>query len=222
MTLTDDAAIAVPTALPLSVELRTSTRPQHSHAETRSFVTDLMGGALGREAYLDLARQHHAIYQALEAAGRRLADDPVVQPFLLAELEREATLVADLETLAGPSWRELPVHEETSRYVAVLDAIDSAPGYIAHAYTRYLGDLSGGQAISVMLRRHYDMTPEELTFYRFEGIPKPKVFKDEYRAMLDAADLDEAGRAACVAEAKVAFDLNAALFVALGARHPGQ
>lgn len=207
--------------LPLSVQLRTSTRAQHEHAETRSFVTELMGGGLGprgREAYLDLARQHHELYRALEAVGERLAGDPVVVDFLLPELMREASLIADLETLAGPGWAELPVHEATRRYVERLDAIDDAAGYLAHAYTRYLGDLSGGQAIAVMLRRHYGLEPGELTFYQFAGIPKPKVFKDQYRAMLDDAALTSEQREVAVAEAQVAFDLNSALFVALGER----
>lgn len=207
---------------PLSLQLRSSTRSQHEHAETRSFVTALMGGGLGergREAYIDLARQHHAIYRALEAAGERLAADPVVADFLIADLLREASLVADLEVLAGADWRDLPVHEATAAYVARLDGIEDAESYVAHAYTRYLGDLSGGQAIAVMLQRHYGLTPEELTFYRFDGIPKPKVFKDTYRELLDAADLSPERQARAVAEAQVAFDLNAALFVTLGERH---
>lgn len=208
--------------LPLSLQLRSATRAQHEHAETRSFVTELMGGGLGsrgREAYVDLARQHHEIYRALEAAGRRLAGSPVVVDFLIPELVREPALAADLETLAGPRWRDHPVHEPTRRYVDRLEAIDVAPGYLAHAYTRYLGDLSGGQAIAVMLGRHYGLTPAELTFYRFAGIEKPKVFKDRYRALLDAADLSPQEQAATVAEAQVAFELNSALFVELGERY---
>ncbi|MGO1511379.1 MAG: heme oxygenase (biliverdin-producing) [Actinomycetaceae bacterium] len=207
-------------AAELSEQLRTATRDEHEHAETRSFVTDLMGGRLGREAYVDLARQHHAVYTALEAAGRRVAEDPRAAPFVRTELLREQSLEADLRTLAGEGWRDLEVLPETRAYVTRLESIDDAPAYLAHAYTRHLGDLSGGQVIARMLRRHYGMTDAELTFYTFADIPKSKPYKDEWRAATDAADLSAPEREACVAEAKAAFAHNAAVFVALGERHP--
>lgn len=204
----------------LSALLRERTRDRHAHAESRAFVTDLMAGALSREAYLDLARQHLPIYSALEDAGRRLATDPVVAPFLLPELVRVPSLEADLAAAHGPAWRsEREVLPATAKYVAVLEAIDGAAGYLAHAYTRYLGDLSGGQIIARMLQRHYGMSSAELTFYTFARIPKPKPFKDGYRALLDAASLTEEEREACAGEAVRAFDLNAAMFGELGARH---
>ncbi|MGC5615076.1 heme oxygenase (biliverdin-producing) [Georgenia sp. Z1491] len=213
------------TTQPLSEVLRDATRPQHEHAETRSFVSDLMGGRLGRAAYVDLARQHHAIYTALEGAGDRLVGggtggDPVAAAFVLPELRRVPSLEADLATLAGPTWRkELPVLAATETYVARLEGIADAATYLAHAYTRYLGDLSGGQAIARMLQRHYGMTADDLTFYTFTGIEKVKPFKDRYRALIDDAAFASEQRDRVVEEAKVAFDLNAAVFVALGERH---
>ncbi|PWD50928.1 biliverdin-producing heme oxygenase [Serinibacter arcticus] len=204
----------------LSSLLRTATRPQHEHAETRGFVTQLMGGALSREAYIDLATQHHAIYSALEAAGERLRGDAAAAPFLIDALVRVPSLEADLALLLGPDWRDaVDVLPATRAYIEVLDGIDTAERFVAHHYTRYLGDLSGGQIISRMLQRHYGMTPEELTFYTFTEIPKPKPFKDDYRALLDAAPFTPEQIDAVVEEAKVAFDLNAALFVDLGGRN---
>ncbi len=208
------------TTAPLSELLRTATRAQHEHAETRTFVTDLMSGRLGRTAYIDLAVQHEAIYTALENLGRRLADDDVAATFLLPELIRLPSIHSDLTTMVGPDWRErTSVVPATEVYVARLESLTTAAQYVAHAYTRYLGDLSGGQAISAMLRRHYDIPADELSFYAFAGIPKVKPFKDSYRTLLDAAAFTDEQRAEAVAEAKVSFDLNAAVFVDLGARN---
>jgi heme oxygenase len=205
---------------PLSEVLRAATRPQHEHAETRSFVSDLMSGRLGRTAYADLATQHHAIYVALEAAGDRLASDPVAAPFLLPELRRVPSLEDDLAVLLGPAWREqVRVLPATTDYVARLEGIEDAATYLAHAYTRYLGDLSGGQVVARMLQRHYGMTAKELSFYTFAGIPKSKPFKDRFRALMDGAPFTTAQRERVVAEAKHAFDLNAALFVDLAGEH---
>ena len=207
-------------AAPLSELLRTATRPQHEHAETRGFVTELMGGALSREAYIDLATQHHAIYSALEAAGERLKDDAVAGPFVMDELLRVPSLEADLALLLGDDWRErIDLLPATVAYVERLNQIDSAAALVPHHYTRYLGDLSGGQIISRMLQRHYGMAEEELTFYAFAAIPKPKPFKDSYRELLDSAAFTPEQINAVVEEAKVAFDLNAALFNDLGGRN---
>lgn len=205
---------------PLSVQLREATRPQHERAENRGFVVELMGGELGVDAYVDLAVQHHAIYQALEATGERLRLDPVAASLVLPELLRLPSLEADLVTLRGADWRRgASLVPATATYVARLEELTTPGEYLAHAYTRYLGDLSGGQIVARMLQRHYGMTSEQLTFYTFTQVPKPKPFKDRYRELMDAAPFTAAEVEAVVAEARVAFDLNAALFDDLGVRH---
>lgn len=210
---------------PLSQLLRTATRPQHEHAETRSFVTDLMSGALGesgRAGYTALTRQHHAVYSALEAKGAELRGDAVAAPLVLDELLRVPSLEADLEVLHGENWREeIELLPATRDYVAALERIESPAQYLAHAYTRYLGDLSGGQIISRMMQRHYGLAESELSFYEFAAIPKSKPFKDDFRDLMDAAPFSAEEKERVVAEAMVAFDLNAALFVQLGELFPG-
>lgn len=204
----------------LSTLLRTATRSQHEHAETRSFVTDLMGGALSRSAYLDLARQHYVIYSSLEGTGARFSGDPFVGRFLMPEVLRLDAIRADLRTLCGEDWRsEIVPLAATVAYSERLAAITDPAHFLAHAYTRYLGDLSGGQAIAAMLKRHYGFTPEELTFYQF-NVGKIKVFKDRYREMMDAVPFSPEQAQEAATEAQVAFDLNAAVFVELGELHP--
>ena len=204
----------------LSTLLRTATRPQHEHAETRSFVTDLMGGSLSRAAYLDLARQHFVIYSSLEGTAERFADDPFVGRFVLPEVLRLDAIRADLRTLCGEDWQsEIVPLAATRDYAQRLAAITDPAHFLAHAYTRYLGDLSGGQAIAAMLKRHYGFTAEELTFYKF-NVGKIKVFKDRYREMMDAVPFSPEQAQEAAAEAQVSFDLNAAVFVELGALHP--
>ena len=59
---------------------------------------------------------------------------------------------------------------------------------VAHNYARYLGDLSGGQAVGKILDRTFDLSGARLAFYEFPMRPKP--YKDSYRAKLDALSLD--------------------------------
>ena len=83
---------------------------------------------------------------------------------------------------------------------------------MAHHYTRYLGDLSGGQIIRHKLRQVYGLTDDGVRFYTFDEIAKPKRFKDGYRALLDGAGWDAGEQTALIAEANEAFRLNRAVF----------
>lgn len=206
---------------PLSTLLREGTRPEHEAAESMGFVEQLMAGRLDRAAYTDLAAQQHAIYSALEAASAQIRTDPVGAPLVFDELTRVPSIEADLEFLVGPGWAgEIRILPATARYAARIAETGTSVGlYVAHAYTRYLGDLSGGQIIQRMLERHYGFEAEGVSFYHFAGIPKVKPFKDTYRERLDALDLDDDARTQAVAEAKAAFEHNRAMFAELGELH---
>jgi heme oxygenase len=104
----------------------------------------------------------------------------------------------------------------TAAYVGRLSGIDPTdlPRYLAHHYTRYLGDLSGGQAIARLVARHYGAREDQLSFYRFDGIDTVP-FKREYREGLDHLGFDESQVATFLAEASESFRLNSALFADL-------
>ncbi|HYQ73924.1 biliverdin-producing heme oxygenase [Cellulomonas sp.] len=216
-----DAAGAAPGPAPLSLLLREGTRPEHEAAEGSTFVEDLLGGRLTTAAYVDLALQLHAVYVALEEVGEEVRRTPAGAGVVFDELARVPAIEADLAHLAGPAWRDRAVPlPATAAYAAAVRAGGSDVGrYVAHAYTRYLGDLSGGQVIGRMVQRHYAVADEGVGFYAFPAIPKPKPFKDLYRTRVDALDLTEDQRAAVVDEARAAFLHNRALFAALAEVH---
>ncbi|WP_083259714.1 heme oxygenase (biliverdin-producing) [Cellulosimicrobium cellulans] len=205
----------------LSQRLREGTRPEHERAETSGFVERLMSGQLDVAAYADLAAQQWAVYRALEDASAAIRSDTQGATLVFDELTRTPEIEKDLAFLVGDDWAErITVHPATERYVARLHEVGgSLPAYAAHAYTRYLGDLSGGQIVKRMLERHYGLSGDGLAFYTFVEIPKSKPFKDVYRERLDALVLSPAELDATVAEAKHAFGLNSAMFADLGAVH---
>ncbi len=205
----------------LSSRLREGTSEEHESAESSGFISRLMSGGLGVDAYVALASQQFFVYSALEAIADDVRTLPQGSSLLFDELTRTPSIARDLEHLVGPDWRAIVMPlPATVRYVEALEAsATSLPRYAAHAYTRYLGDLSGGQIIKRMLERHYGLGPEGITFYSFEDIPKSKPFKDVYRERLDGLELDEEQLAEAVAEAKGAFRLNQDLFADLGAQH---
>jgi len=203
----------------LSARLRDATREEHERTESSPFVTALMAGRLDRSAYAALLGQSYLFYAALEEAGDRWRGDEVVGPFVSDALVRVPALAADLAWLSGPDWQAgLAPLPATRRYVDRLREVcfSSRGAFVAHHYTRYLGDLSGGQIIRSKLRGIYGFTVDGVRFYRFDDIAKPKVFKDGYRALIDTAAFDADERTMLLAEANEAFRLNRGVFDDLG------
>lgn len=207
--------------VPFSSLLRQATTVDHQQAERSPFFGALLAGSLPVEAYVDMLAQHRYAYAALEALEPALAADPVVAAVSDPGLTRLPSIDADLADLAGPDWaRRHPPSAATSAYVARLEAVADWPGgFVAHHYTRYLGDLSGGQHIGRIVARHYGLTPTRGgRFSRFEAIADPAAFKDRYRSALDAAAWDPAEQHRVVAEIRTAYRLNTEVFDGL-ARH---
>jgi heme oxygenase len=208
-----------------STVIRTASHEQHMEAETSTFMSDLLGGRLGVDAYARYTEQLWFVYEALEAGAERLASDPVTGPFIQPELLRLASLERDLAHLRGPKWRTgLSALPATQAYAdRVRECAEDWPaGYIAHHYTRYLGDLSGGQIIRDKAEKTWGFAKkgDGVRFYVFEGISNPAAFKRSYRELLDAVHADDLEKQRIVAECKRAFALNTAVFGALGEEFP--
>ncbi len=200
-----------------SERLRTATDAAHRDAEQSAFTAALLGGGLSGDAVTALLGQSYFVYEALERVGAEHTD-PVVASFQSAELPRLDRLAADLEAARGPRWRAgLVPLPATNEYVARIEAsATDGARYLAHHYLRYLGDLSGGQIIATLVRRHYGIPAERLSFYSFDEIAKPKLFKDAYRARLDSLGWDGATEDRFIDEAALGYRLNRRLFDELG------
>ncbi|MEV4426568.1 heme oxygenase (biliverdin-producing) [Streptomyces sp. R-07] len=210
---------------PFSTLIRTASHEQHTEAETSSFMGDLLGGRLGVDAYARYTEQLWFVYRALEEGAEALREDPVAGPFIQPELFRTAALEQDLTHLRGPGWRAalspLPATAAYAERVAAC-ARDWPAGYVAHHYTRYLGDLSGGQIIRDKAERTwgFDRKGDGVRFYVFEGISNPAAFKRAYRELLDGVNADDLEKQRIVDECKRAFDFNSAVFRELGGEYP--
>ncbi len=201
--------------IPFSTLLRQRSSGAHSASEGEGFMSGLLKGEGTRDDYIALVAQHYFIYRALEAAADRMAADPVAAPFITDRLTRLPALKADLEFLIGPDWAEsirpLPT---TERYVARIEEVGSTwpGGFIAHHYTRYLGDLSGGLFIGRVMQRRFGFETNGIGFYVFDDIADPRAFKDVYREQLDAVPWDDEERERVVDEVLRAYQFNTELF----------
>jgi heme oxygenase len=183
----------------------------------------LLGGRLALDDYATLVVQYWHVYSELEDGADRLAGDPVVGGFAVDALRRRDAIAADLAFLRGEDWADdLDPLPATAAYAArIRETARRWPGgWVAHHYTRYLGDLAGGQAVRGLLRRTYDVTGDGARFYDFTGLGPVPPFRTRYRALLDAAAWDDVVRARIADEACHAFELNIAMLADLAGTVP--
>lgn len=213
MSITETA----PTA-PLSIAFKQGSLELHTETEASTFIDDLMNGKVNLAGYVNYLKSLRIVYAALEEVARQHAGDPIVAVMHDSALERVGAIDADIETLStGAPEESLCQHEAATAYAARIRAAaaEAPERLVAHHYTRYLGDLSGGLAIGRILGRTFALDGAGLAMYHFEDI-KAKVYKDDYRARLDGLPLDESQRNAAVDEVLTAFRHNQAVFQELG------
>ena len=196
---------------PLSLGLREATAAAHRAAEGRRFVGALLRGEIPTPTYArylqSLLLGYRALEDALDAGQPQLC-----AVFPEPGLRRVPALEADLTALGMKDAEPVDAGRAWAVHLAGLRA--DAPGrLVAHAYTRYLGDLSGGQMIGARLQKLWG-PDAALAFYAFPDIDDAGACKQGIRARLDALGeaLGSAGRAAVLAEAVRAFEMSAAIF----------
>ncbi|MFT3715939.1 MAG: biliverdin-producing heme oxygenase [Gordonia sp. (in: high G+C Gram-positive bacteria)] len=205
------------TGLTLAAAMKRGSAAEHEAAEHSPFMEALFSGEVNEAGYADYLRRLRVVYATLESLGHELTDDPVAGPVLDRSLDRLAAIDADLDVWA-PGQSHDVVSEAASAYASAIAASATWGGlYLAHHYTRYLGDLSGGQAVGRILDRAFELDGRGLNFYTFTDISKPKPYKDVYREKLDAvgAELSANDRLRVVDEVRHAFRLNQNLFAEL-------
>lgn len=201
---------------PLDEALRTRTRDLHRMVERTGVMPVLLGGRVDRSTYCRLLRNLFAIYGALERALQRHAGHPHLQPLALPGLARAPGIAEDLAVLHGPGWpHELPVLPAAQRYVARLEELErSAPARLAaHAYVRYLGDLSGGRLLRGIVGRSLGLGVDAgMRFYDFGDPDQAPAMAEQFRAGLRAIPADAAAAAELVREARWGFACHGEMF----------
>ncbi|HWA59628.1 MAG TPA: biliverdin-producing heme oxygenase [Gemmatimonadales bacterium] len=202
----------------LALRLRQETKQNHTEAERSGIMRRLLTRTLDQPTYVALLRNLLPVYEALEEEMTRHQDDAVVAPFHHPGLARSEALRQDLDYLGGSGWRDLPVLPETQAYVQQIHAAarrDPAL-LVAHAYVRYLGDLSGGQILKKIIAESFKLTGGEgVSFYEFPALGDVDAFKHRYRAALDALAPPRERADSIVQEAIGGFQANSRLFTGL-------
>nr|YP_009315566.1 Heme oxygenase [Liagora brachyclada]SCW24224.1 Heme oxygenase [Liagora brachyclada] len=203
-------------SIKLAEQLRQGTTKSHSMAENVSFVKSFLGGVVDKKAYRQLVANLYFVYMAIEEQMLLNKDHPLVQPIYFAELNRKCSLEKDLFYYYGDAWQDkIQISEATQMYVKRIHAVGSSQPelLVAHAYTRYMGDLSGGQILKKIAQNAMNLSDNDgLAFYDFQEISDDSEFKNHYRKQLNAIPVNQEQIADIIAEANIAFTLNMKMF----------
>lgn len=200
----------------LATMLREGTKKSHTMAENVGFVKCFLKGVVEKTSYRKLVANLYFVYSAMEEEMERHRNHPVLSKVYFSELNRQQSLEQDLFYYYGANWREkIALSTAGEAYVQrIREVSNSQPELlVAHLYTRYLGDLSGGQILKKISQKAMNLSDGEGTaFYEFEDIPDEKAFKNKYRQAMDELPIDQAMAEKIVGEANDAFGMNMKLF----------
>ena len=194
-----------------SKDIKEGTKKSHSAAENTSFVKSFLGGVVKEESYRKLVANFYYVYRTLEERMDTFKMDPVIGPLQeLTVLNRTKPLEKDLKYFYGDSWfLKIEPSDACQRYVdRILDCDEEL--LVGHHYTRYLGDLSGGQILKTIAQKALKLD-KGLEFYNFD-IKDKKEYKKKYRKILDQLPLTTSQQNAIIVEANYAFRLNMFMF----------
>ncbi|WP_414543215.1 heme oxygenase (biliverdin-producing) [Nostoc sp. CCY0012] len=196
----------------LAIKLRSGTQKAHTAAENVGFMKCFLKGVVDRDCFAKFLSNLYYIYSALEAHLMKHAHHPVLGAVYFPELNRQASLEKDMVFYYGDDWqKQISPSKVAQTYITRIEQLSAnEPALlIGHAYTRYMGDLSGGQMLQKIAQSALKLSGYEGTsFYNFEQIPDKKAFKDKYRQALNTLSIDEAIADQIVAEANQAFQFN--------------
>ena len=199
----------------LAIALKEGTKESHSAAENTKFVASFLRGVVDYEEYRKLLTNFYYVYDTMEQRIRE-TEDPMVQAIKSEDLERKEAIERDLEYYYGSDWKDKQIPSEAcNTYCHRINEIAEKDPYllVAHHYTRYIGDLSGGKILKEITARVLKPPAGKgLDFYEFPSIPNAKLFKQNYRAVLDNLGTDSSQENALITEANYAFRLNMYMF----------
>ncbi len=203
----------------LATMLREGTKKSHTMAENVGFVKCFLKGVVEKNSYRTLVANLYFVYSAMEEEMEKLSHHELVSKIYFPQLNRKQSLEKDLSFYYGSNWRnEVAPSEAATAYIArIHEVAQTQPELLAaHSYTRYLGDLSGGQILKKIAQRAMNLGENGGTaFYEFETISDEKAFKNKYRAALNALPIDKITAEKIVDEANAAFGMNMKMFMEL-------
>lgn len=202
-------------------QIKERTEQAHRAAEAAPFISHLMGGALSPHAYLDYLRALAPIYRRMEDLFQAHSASEPYSYFDHRALDRSALIREDIDFLEGTMGvsSSFPQLSSVNDYLNLLEDDITPIRLCAHHYIRYLGDLSGGQAIARLVSRHYEIPDKALNFYNFQAIGDIVFYKKRYRDLLNILPITNNMQENFLQEVDILYKLSRDIFLELGQSH---
>ena len=196
----------------LAIKLRSGTQQSHAATENIGFMKCFVKGVVDRNCFAKFLSNLYFVYSELEAALESHKNHPCISVLYFRELNRKANLEKDLEFYYGCDWQnQIKPLAAAQNYISRIREVSAKEPelLIAHAYTRYMGDLSGGQMLQKVVQSTLNLEGYQGTsFYNFEQIPDKTAFKNKDRQALDTVAVNDTTADKIVAEANHSFHFN--------------
>lgn len=204
-----------PRKIGLALQLDDGTRKSHSVAESTAFVSGFFKGLSTKDSYSNLMTSLYFVYDAMEDEFDKTSES-TVKAMDYPELRRLEAAELDMDYFYGGDWKnKIQPSPATKKYVArIREVAQSDPKLlIAHQYSRYLGDLFGGQMMSGMATKSLNLDEGKgIAFYQFDDINSTGDFITAWYRRLNELDLTEKEKQDIVDEGNLVFALNIEIF----------
>lgn len=210
---------AMPVGAPgVADRLHAETTDAHHAAERAAMQHLFQPKVFSKKRYAAYLRGLYRVYGALEEQLQRHREHPLLGRLLRPELMRTAAIAEDCAALgeaAGEPSRENSAAADYAGRIRKLGQ-DNPISLVAHIYTRYLGDLYGGQIILEHIRRQLQLPDNQgVQSLLFPQISDLAAFRKRFRDDINELPLPPATVNALVEEALFSFALSQALFESL-------
>jgi len=193
--------------------MKKETWDEHEASKDSNFAISIMSGELGKEGFIEWQRALYPIYVILEDILKKNRKDPVLHIFDHRKLDRAERIFDDLQKLgADPVKNPSPLKTVPPYIAAIEKASESPQRLMAYHYTRYMGDMNGGQVIARAMENVCGIDREALSCYDFSEIGDGYHYRKQYKTLLELSPWTEEEREAFIDEAKIAYARNADFF----------
>lgn len=202
----------------LSKRLYEETKSAHEQVESMSFILSLRDQKLLEKEYVQYLADLKVVYEALEECMRSNLDIPSIKVLYDDKLCRKKSLETDLKSFQAEGCHPT---EAAMDYVRHLKDLAKKTPFLllAHAYVRYMGDLSGGRMMKKFVEQLFP--GEHTAFYNFDDLlgvnalgAKFVEYKNAWKNQLDSLNFTDSEKLALINEAKTGFEYAGRMFKA--------
>ena len=184
-------------------------------AENTGFIACFLKGVVEKKSYIKLMSDLYYVYITMEYEIEKHKEHPIISKIYYPELFRSKSIEKDLEYYLGSDWKkQINLTNSCKEYLERIRQVSKTNPIllISHHYTRYIGDLSGGQVLKGIAQRALNVDDSGMNFYIFADILDEKKFKQDYRDTLDSLNLSQQDIDLIVEEANNSFRYNMKIF----------